>query len=104
MSKELRQFKSRALARPEVKREYDRLAEEFEFLDEILKARGATFTGSLTAAGSAAVDITTTHSGDLGAKGVVCGALIAGTITTAADNFGAALSAAGSVAASLSVK
>ena len=39
MSKELRKFKARALARPEVKREYDRLAEEFEFLDEILKAR-----------------------------------------------------------------
>ena len=42
MSKELKQFKSRALARPEVKREYDRLAEEFEFLDEILKARATT--------------------------------------------------------------
>ncbi len=41
MRKDLRQFKARALARPEVKREYDRLAEEFEFLDEILKARAA---------------------------------------------------------------
>lgn len=41
MRKDLRQFKARALARPEVKREYDRLAAEFEFLDEILKARAA---------------------------------------------------------------
>jgi transcriptional regulator with XRE-family HTH domain len=41
MSKDLRRFKARALARPEIKREYDRLGEEFEFLDEILKARAA---------------------------------------------------------------
>ena len=41
MRKSLRAFKARALARPDVKREYDRLAEEFEFLDEILKARAA---------------------------------------------------------------
>ncbi len=41
----LKQFKARALARPEVRREYDALAEEFEFLDEILKARAeAGFT------------------------------------------------------------
>lgn len=41
MSRNLKQFRSRALTRPEVKREYDRIAEEFEFLDEILKARAA---------------------------------------------------------------
>ena len=41
MSKSLKQFRSRALACPEVKREYDSIAEEFEFLDEILKARTA---------------------------------------------------------------
>jgi len=41
MRKSLKHFKARALARPEIKREYDRLAEEFEFLDEILKARAA---------------------------------------------------------------
>ena len=41
MSKDLKQFKARTLARPEVKREYDRLAAEFEFLAEILKARSA---------------------------------------------------------------
>ena len=41
MRKSLKQFRSRALARPEVKREYDRIAEEFEFLDQILKARTA---------------------------------------------------------------
>lgn len=39
MASTLKQFKARALARPEVRREYDRLAEEFSFLDEILKAR-----------------------------------------------------------------
>lgn len=41
MSGKFKQFRNRALARPEVKREYDRIAEEFEFLDEILKARAA---------------------------------------------------------------
>lgn len=35
----LKTFKAKALARPEVRREYDRLAEEFAFLDQILKAR-----------------------------------------------------------------
>jgi transcriptional regulator with XRE-family HTH domain len=35
------EFEARALARPGVKAEYDRL-EEFAFLDEILKARTAT--------------------------------------------------------------
>lgn len=39
MATSLKRFKARALARPEVRREYDRLAEEFAFLDEILKAR-----------------------------------------------------------------
>ncbi|MBI3631140.1 MAG: helix-turn-helix transcriptional regulator [Candidatus Sungbacteria bacterium] len=42
MNKSLKQFKARALARPDVKREYDRISDEFEFLDEILKARTAT--------------------------------------------------------------
>lgn len=32
-------FKARALSCPEVRREYDELEEEFELLDEILKAR-----------------------------------------------------------------
>ena len=39
MTSTLRQFKARALARPKVKRAYDDLAEEFAFLDEVLKAR-----------------------------------------------------------------
>ena len=39
MATSLKRFKARALARPEVRREYDRLGEEFAFLDEILKAR-----------------------------------------------------------------
>jgi transcriptional regulator with XRE-family HTH domain len=42
MRRGLRQFKAKALARPDVKREYQSLANEFEFLDEILKARAAT--------------------------------------------------------------
>ena len=41
MRRNLKRFKARALARPDVKREYERLAEEFAFLDEILKARAA---------------------------------------------------------------
>jgi transcriptional regulator with XRE-family HTH domain len=39
MRKSLKDFKRRALARPEVRRKYDRLADEFAFLDDILKAR-----------------------------------------------------------------
>lgn len=41
MRKDLSQFKASALERPEVKREYERLAGEFGFLDEILKARAS---------------------------------------------------------------
>jgi transcriptional regulator with XRE-family HTH domain len=41
MRNTLRAFKGRALARAGVRREYDALAEEFELLDEILKARAA---------------------------------------------------------------
>jgi len=37
----LKQFKSRALVRPEVKKAYEQLDEEFAFLEEILKARAA---------------------------------------------------------------
>jgi len=39
MTSSLKQFKRRAFARPEVKTAYDGLAEEFAFLDEVLKAR-----------------------------------------------------------------
>jgi transcriptional regulator with XRE-family HTH domain len=41
MRNTLKAFKARALARADVRREYDALAEEFELLDEILKARAA---------------------------------------------------------------
>lgn len=41
MRNSLKAFKARALARPEVRREYARLGDEFAFLDEILKARAA---------------------------------------------------------------
>ena len=36
-----KELKKKALERPEVKAEYDRLADDFELLDEFLKARTA---------------------------------------------------------------
>lgn len=39
MGKSLKSFRQRALAQPAVRREYERLADEFAFLDDILKAR-----------------------------------------------------------------
>ena len=39
MTSSLKQFKRRALSRHEVKAAYDASAEEFAFLDEVLKAR-----------------------------------------------------------------
>ena len=39
MSSSLKQFKRRALSRPEVRAAYDASAEEFAFLDEVLRAR-----------------------------------------------------------------
>jgi transcriptional regulator with XRE-family HTH domain len=41
MPKTLKEFKTRALARPEVKKAYNQLDEEFAFLEEVLKARAA---------------------------------------------------------------
>lgn len=41
MPKTLKEFKTRALSRPEVKKAYDQLDEEFGFLEEVLKARAA---------------------------------------------------------------
>jgi len=39
MSSTLKQFRTRALERPAVRKAYDELDEEFAFLDEVLKAR-----------------------------------------------------------------
>ena len=39
MRNTLKDFKARALARPDVRRKYEGLREEFEALDKILKAR-----------------------------------------------------------------
>jgi transcriptional regulator with XRE-family HTH domain len=39
MRNTLKDFKARALARPDVRREYEGLKEEFEILDKILRAR-----------------------------------------------------------------
>jgi transcriptional regulator with XRE-family HTH domain len=41
MNRTLKQFKTRVLAKPEVRIAYDALADEFAFLDEVLKARTA---------------------------------------------------------------
>jgi transcriptional regulator with XRE-family HTH domain len=41
MARTLKQFKARVLAKPEVRKAYDQLADEFAFLDEVLKARTA---------------------------------------------------------------
>ena len=51
MRNTLKAFKGRALARPDVRREYEGLKEEFEILDEIFKARAdAGFTQAELAA------------------------------------------------------
>ena len=42
MTSTLKQFKARALARADVRKAYDELAEEFSFIDEVLKARAAS--------------------------------------------------------------
>jgi transcriptional regulator with XRE-family HTH domain len=42
MQNSLKAFKIRALKRKDVRREYDRLEEEFTFLDDILRARAET--------------------------------------------------------------
>jgi transcriptional regulator with XRE-family HTH domain len=39
MTSSLKRFKTRALARPDVREAYDTLGAEFAFLDEVLKAR-----------------------------------------------------------------
>jgi hypothetical protein len=55
MTRTLKQFKARALAHPKVKKAYDDLAEEFAFLDEVLKARadsGVVPARALTSEGS----------------------------------------------------
>ena len=39
MRNTLRAFKTKALARQDVRREYDELKEEFELFDEMLRAR-----------------------------------------------------------------
>ncbi len=59
----------------------------------VLKARGEAFTASVKGAVDAGVTITG-NAKLLGAKGAVCGLLIADTIGTASGNFAAALSAA----------
>ena len=67
----------------------------------MLQARGASFTAGIKGAVDAGV--TLTGSGKLGAKGAVCGVLIASTIGTASDNFAASLSAAGNVTGAISL-
>lgn len=68
----------------------------------VFKARGENFKAGITGAVDAGVSLT--GSGKLGAKGAVCGILIADTIATASANFGTSLTAAASVAGSVGVK
>ena len=42
MTSTFKKFKARALARPDVRKAYAELAEEFSFIDEVLKARAAS--------------------------------------------------------------
>lgn len=56
MARSFKAFRARALARPQVKMAYDALAEEFSFLDEVLKARAAS--GLTQAEVAARVDTT----------------------------------------------
>ena len=42
MTSTFKQFKARALTRLDVRKAYDALAEEFSFIDEVLKARAAS--------------------------------------------------------------
>lgn len=42
MTSTFKQFKAKALARPDVSKAYDELSEEFAFVDEVLKARSAS--------------------------------------------------------------
>ena len=51
MTSTLRKFKASALARPDVKKAYDELTDEFAFIDEVLRARaGSGLTQSELAA------------------------------------------------------
>ena len=51
MTSTLKQFKARALARPDVKKAHDALAEEFAFLGEVLTVRsGSSLTQAEVAA------------------------------------------------------
>src|SRR6478736_1470781 len=68
----------------------------------VFKTHGANFTAGIEGAIKAGGHITA--SGKLGAKGAVCGVLIASTIGTASENFAASLSAAGTVAGAVGVK
>ena len=42
MERTLKQFKTHALSKPDVRKAYDQLSDEFAFLDEVLKARTAS--------------------------------------------------------------
>ena len=42
MANTLKQFKAHALRKPAVRKAYDQLADEFAFLDEVLKARATS--------------------------------------------------------------
>ena len=68
----------------------------------VLKARGEAFGTGITAA--AKIGGSLAASGKLGAKGTVCGVLIASTMGTAGENFAAALNASTSVTGVVTLK
>jgi transcriptional regulator with XRE-family HTH domain len=75
MNRTLKQFKARVLAKPEVRKAYDELADEFAFLDEVLKARAssgltqaevATLVGTTQSAIARLESPTSSHSPSVG--------------------------------------
>ncbi len=55
MPSNLKQFKEKAFAKPGVLATYDELAEEFAFLDEVLKARSKTGDTQVADVGTASI-------------------------------------------------
>ena len=75
MERTLKQFKTRALSKPEVRAVYDQFADEFAFLDEGLKARTASgltqaavaaFVGTTQSAIARLESPTSSHSPSVG--------------------------------------
>ncbi len=75
MDHALKHFKARVLAKPEVRKAYEQLADEFAFLDQVLRARAAsgltqaevaTLVGTTQSAIARLESPTSTHSPSVG--------------------------------------